>query len=130
MKHICDKSLDGLVEILKEYTNKKKISIIGDIPIYVALDSADVWANTSMFQMDEDLNPKSVAGVPPDMFSALGQRWGNPLYDWKKMETDDFKWWRMRMSHSAKLYDIIRIDHFLGMVKYLFVAICNYKKQN
>jgi 4-alpha-glucanotransferase len=103
---------------LKEYTNKLKISIIGDIPIYVALDSADVWANTSMFQMDKDLNPKSVAGVPPDMFSALGQRWGNPLYDWKKMEADDFKWWRMRMSHSADLYDIIRIDHFLGMVKY------------
>ncbi|MBE5957677.1 MAG: 4-alpha-glucanotransferase [Lachnospiraceae bacterium] len=103
---------------LKEYVNKKGILIIGDIPIYVALDSADVWANTSMFQMDKDLNPKSVAGVPPDMFSALGQRWGNPLYDWKKMEKDNFKWWRMRMSHSAKLYDIIRIDHFLGMVKY------------
>ena len=103
---------------LKAYANEKNIQIIGDIPIYVALDSADVWQNASMFQLDEELNPKKVAGVPPDAFSESGQRWGNPLYDWKKIEADDFSWWRKRMEHSSKLYDVIRIDHFIGMVKY------------
>lgn len=103
---------------LKEYANEKGIKVIGDIPIYVALDSADVWVNTELFQMDEELNPKKVAGVPPDAFSALGQRWGNPLYDWKKMEKTDFKWWRNRMKAQAELYDIIRIDHFIGIVTY------------
>lgn len=103
---------------LKSYANEKGIKIIGDIPIYVALDSADVWVNTGLFQMDKDLNPKKVAGVPPDAFSATGQRWGNPLYDWKKMEKTDFDWWRRRMKASAELYDIIRIDHFIGIVKY------------
>ena len=101
---------------LKEYANENGILIIGDIPIYVAMDSADVWQNTGMFQLDEELNPKKVAGVPP--FSDLGQRWGNPLYDWDKMEADDFSWWRKRMEHSAKIYDVIRIDHFIGTVKY------------
>ena len=81
------------------------ILIIGDIPIYVAMDSADVWQNTGMFQLDEELNPKKVAGVPPDAFSDLGQRWGNPLYDWDKMEADDFSWWRKRLEHSAKIYE-------------------------
>lgn len=103
---------------LKEYTNEKGIEIIGDIPIYVAMDSSDVWENTDVFQLDKDLNPKSIAGVPPDAFSETGQRWGNPLYDWKKLEQQDFSWWRKRMEHSAKLYDVIRIDHFIGMVKY------------
>lgn len=103
---------------LKEYANENGILIIGDIPIYVAMDSADVWQNTGMFQLDEELNPKKVAGVPPDAFSDLGQRWGNPLYDWDKMEADDFSWWRKRMEHSAKIYDVIRIDHFIGTVKY------------
>ncbi len=103
---------------LKEYANEQEIEIIGDIPIYVAMDSADVWQNTDIFQLDKKLNPKSVAGVPPDAFSDMGQRWGNPLYDWKKIEDGDFAWWRKRMEHSAKLYDVIRIDHFIGMVKY------------
>lgn len=103
---------------LKEYTNEKGIEIIGDIPIYVAMDSSDVWENTDIFQLDKDLEPKSVAGVPPDAFSETGQRWGNPLYDWKKIEKQDFSWWRKRMEHSSKLYDVIRIDHFIGMVKY------------
>lgn len=103
---------------LKSYANDKNIEIIGDIPIYVAYDSVDVWQNTDMFQLDEELNPKSVAGVPPDAFSETGQRWGNPIYNWKKIEEDDFSWWRKRMEHSAKLYDVIRIDHFIGMVKY------------
>ena len=90
---------------MKAYANEKDIQIIGDIPIYVALDSADVWQNASMFQLDGELNPKKVAGVPPDAFSESGQRWGNPLYDWKKIEADDFSWWRKRMEHSSKLYD-------------------------
>ncbi len=104
---------------LKEYANTNGIEIIGDIPIYVAMDSADVWVNTELFQLDEALNPKKVAGVPPDVFSETGQRWGNPLYDWKKMEQkDNFFWWRKRMEYSARRYDVIRIDHFIGMVKY------------
>lgn len=103
---------------LKDYANEKGIEIIGDIPIYVAMDSADVWQNPEVFQLDEELLPKKVAGVPPDAFSETGQRWGNPLYDWKKLEEEDFFWWRKRMEHSAKLYDVIRIDHFIGTVKY------------
>ncbi len=103
---------------LKEYANDKGVEIIGDIPIYVALDSADVWQNPMEFQMDKKLEPKKVAGVPPDMFSETGQLWGNPLYDWDKMEKDDFSWWRKRMKYAAKFYDVIRIDHFIGMVKY------------
>lgn len=103
---------------LKEYANEKGIEIIGDIPLYVAMDSADVWQHTEYFQLDEELNPTKVAGVPPDVFSETGQRWGNPLYDWKKLEAEDFSWWRKRMEHSARLYDVIRIDHFIGMVKY------------
>ena len=103
---------------LKEYANEKGIEIIGDIPIYVAMDSADVWSHPEIFQLDENLEAKKVAGVPPDAFSDLGQRWGNPLYDWNKLEKDDFSWWRKRMEHSAKLYDIVRIDHFIGMTKY------------
>lgn len=103
---------------LKEYANEKEIEIIGDIPLYVAMDSADVWQHTELFQLDEELNPTKVAGVPPDVFSETGQRWGNPLYDWKKLEAEDFSWWRKRMEHSARLYDVIRIDHFIGMVKY------------
>ena len=103
---------------LKKYANDKSVEIIGDIPIYMGLDSADVWAHADEFLLDENLAPTKVAGVPPDAFSELGQKWGNPLYDWKKMEENDFKWWRERMSHSAGLYDIIRIDHFIGIVKY------------
>ncbi len=103
---------------LKEYANENKIEIIGDIPIYMAMDSADVWQNPQIFQLDKDLNPKKVAGVPPDAFSETGQRWGNPLYDWTRLEKEDFGWWRKRMKHSANLYDVIRIDHFIGMTKY------------
>lgn len=103
---------------LKEYANAAGVQIIGDIPIYVALDSADVWVNPSLFVLDEELKPINVAGCPPDMFSAYGQKWGNPIYDWELMEKDDFSWWKKRMSASAKLYDVIRIDHFIGMVRY------------
>jgi len=103
---------------LKAYANEKGIEIIGDIPIYVAHDSADVWVNTDEFQMDKKLNLKKVAGVPPDDFSEDGQRWGNPLYDWDKMEKSNFAWWRKRMKAQAQLFDIIRIDHFIGIVRY------------
>lgn len=103
---------------LKNYANDRGIKIIGDIPIYAAMDSSDVWQNTDIFQLDKELNPTKVAGVPPDVFSETGQRWGNPLYDWEKLEEKDFEWWRRRMEHSAGMYDVIRIDHFIGMVKY------------
>ena len=103
---------------LKAYANQKGIQIIGDIPIYVALDSADVWANPKQYQLDETLHPVDVAGCPPDAFSDYGQKWGNPLYDWDVMEQDDFAWWRRRMQAASRLYDVIRIDHFIGVVRY------------
>ncbi len=103
---------------LKEYANKKGVSIVGDIPIYVALDSADVWANPQEFCLDDDLRPTLVAGVPPDYFSADGQLWGNPLYNYNHMKEDGFSWWIKRVSHCQKLYDLLRIDHFRGMASY------------
>lgn len=103
---------------LKQYANSNGIEIIGDIPIYMGYDSVDVWVNQGEFQLDENLTPIKVAGVPPDAFSDAGQKWGNPLYDYDKMEANGFSWWRKRMAASAKLYDVIRIDHFIGIVKY------------
>lgn len=103
---------------LKEYANKKGIYIIGDIPIYVAYDSADVWSNPEQFLLDKDLKPSAVAGCPPDAFSEDGQLWGNPLYNWKHMKEDGFDWWLKRIGYSAKLYDIIRIDHFRAFSAY------------
>ncbi len=103
---------------LKAYANQQGISIIGDIPIYVALDSADVWAHPELFQLDENRRPTAVAGVPPDAFSATGQLWGNPLYRWDRMEEDGFAWWRARIAASAGLYDLLRIDHFIGVCRY------------
>lgn len=105
-------------ERLKDYANQKGIRMIGDIPIYVAMDSADVWTGGSRFQLDENRQPTAVAGVPPDLFSATGQLWGNPLYDWQAMEQDGFSWWRARMASCAALYDLVRIDHFIGVVHY------------
>lgn len=104
---------------LRDYTNKAGISIIGDIPIYVALDSADVWTHPDLFLLDEkDLTPVKVAGVPPDAFSETGQLWGNPLYRWDVIEKSDFEWWKERMKASARLYDVVRIDHFIGVIRY------------
>jgi len=103
---------------LKEYANEKGIQIIGDIPLYVSMDSSDVWVHGRLFELDERKNPINVAGVPPDCFSETGQRWGNPLYDWVAMEKEDFSWWRERMKANATLYDVIRIDHFIGVVRY------------
>lgn len=103
---------------LKKYANRHNIKIIGDIPLYVALDSADVWVHGDLFELDERKKPIHVAGVPPDAFSDDGQLWGNPLYNWKKMEKTKFKWWEMRMKSNARLYDVIRIDHFIGIVNF------------
>lgn len=108
---------------LKQYANSNGIEIIGDIPIYMGYDSVDVWANQGEFQLDENLTPIKVAGVPPDAFSDAGQKWGNPLYDYDKMEANGFSWWRKRMAASAKLYDVIRIDHFIGIVKYYTIPL-------
>jgi 4-alpha-glucanotransferase len=108
---------------LKAYVNSKHIQIIGDIPLYVALDSSDVWVHGDLFELDERKNPIHVAGVPPDAFSEYGQRWGNPIYRWDIMEANDFAWWRERMNISASLYDIIRIDHFIGVVNYYSIPV-------
>lgn len=104
---------------LKEYAGSKDIKILGDMPIYVSRDSVDVWSNTNLFQINEkSLAPTHVAGVPPDYFSKDGQLWGNPLYDWEKMEKDGFKWWIGRISACLKLYDRVRIDHFRAFASY------------
>lgn len=103
---------------LKKYANDNGIKIIGDIPIYVALDSSDVWAAPGQYQLDENLKPVDVAGCPPDIFSDYGQKWGNPLYNWDVMEKDGFTWWKRRMASAARMYDVIRIDHFIGIAKY------------
>lgn len=99
---------------LKEYANSNDIKIIGDIPIYVAGDSCDVWANHKMFLLDEDRVPFRVAGCPPDYFSETGQLWGNPLYDWEYLDKNNYTWWIDRIKTSLKLYDLVRIDHFRG----------------
>ena len=103
---------------LKEYANSKGIVIIGDMPIYVAHDSMDVWRNVSEFLLDEHFNPVVVAGCPPDGFTPDGQLWGNPIYNWDKMEKDNFTWWIQRIKENFKLYDILRIDHFRGFAGY------------
>lgn len=110
-------------EKLKKYANEKQIQMIGDIPLYVSMDSSDVWVNGPLFELDERKNPIHVAGVPPDAFSDLGQRWGNPIYRWDVMERDGFSWWRERMKISASLYDVIRIDHFIGVVNYYSIPV-------
>jgi len=103
---------------LKTYANEKGIKIIGDIPIYVALDSAEVWVYPDLFALDENLEPKEVAGCPPDAFTATGQLWGNPLYDWDAHKKWDYNWWIDRLSAATELYDIVRIDHFRGFDEY------------
>lgn len=103
---------------LKAYANEQGIQIIGDIPIYVAMDSADTWANPQMFQLDENNVPLAVAGCPPDGFSATGQLWGNPLYRWDYHEQTGFDWWIRRLSYCFRMYDVVRIDHFRGFDEY------------
>jgi len=103
---------------LKRYTNTKGIEIIGDVPIYVAHDSADVWANPELYYLDESGNPTVVAGVPPDYYSATGQRWGNPIYRWGLMEKNGFRWWIKRFKRLMSQADLVRIDHFRGLEAY------------
>lgn len=110
---------------LKAYANSQGISIIGDIPIYVAYDSADTWSNPHLFQLDENLLPTAVAGCPPDGFSADGQLWGNPLYAWERHAQENFSWWISRISWCYKLYDVVRIDHFRGFDEYYSIPYGN-----
>ena len=106
---------------LKEYANKKGIQIIGDVPFYVAYDSVDVWVHQNLFLLDAQGSMLRVAACPPDNFSENGQIWGNPIYDWDAMEADGFSWWRTRIEHQAALFDVIKLDHFLGAVKYFSI---------
>ena len=103
---------------LKNYANENGIEIVGDMPIYIAADSADMWANPHFFKTDEQGRPAVVAGCPPDDFSAIGQLWGNPIYDWDAMKADGFTWWIARLRESFKLYDMVRIDHFIGFASF------------
>ena len=110
---------------LRDYAHKQGIQFIGDVPIYVALDSADVWAEPKYFQLDSDGVPKEVAGVPPDAFTEDGQLWGNPLYDYDVMKADGFGWWIRRIEGAGRLFDMIRIDHFRGFESYWAVPFGN-----
>jgi 4-alpha-glucanotransferase len=103
---------------LKAVANDKEIQIIGDIPIYVAEDSCDVWANPELFKLGRNLQPTCVAGCPPDAFSATGQLWGNPIYDWDNMKKQNYSWWIKRIAHSLEQFDVVRIDHFRGFEAY------------
>ncbi|MBQ7779419.1 MAG: 4-alpha-glucanotransferase [Clostridia bacterium] len=105
-------------QAVRRYANERGVKIIGDMPIYVALDSVDVWSNQQLFDLDEKGFPAAEAGVPPDYFSADGQRWGNPLYDWDAMKKDGYCWWISRITHAHALFDKIRIDHFRGFSAY------------
>ena len=105
-------------QALKAYVNSLGIKIIGDIPLYVAYDSSDLWARSELFQLDEDLKPVKVAGVPPDYFSAKGQLWGNPLYNWTVAKAENYDWWIARVAKAKQMYDVMRIDHFRGFDRY------------
>lgn len=103
---------------IHDYAKNYGVDVFGDLPIYVSYDSVDVWAHKELFLLDGELKPASVAGVPPDYFAKEGQLWGNPLYDYKTMAKDNYRWWVERLRHSLKLYDILRIDHFRGLYEY------------
>lgn len=103
---------------LRDYAHQKGVRIIGDVPIYVPLDSVEVWKDPHLFQLDESLNPKVVAGCPPDAFTAEGQLWGNPIYDWEAMKQDGYSWWIRRLAAAGRLYDVVRLDHFRGLESY------------
>lgn len=115
---------------LKSYANENGIRIIGDLPIYVAHDSADVWGSPKQFELDDDFNPIRVAGVPPDGFSSEGQLWGNPVFDWEYMRKDGYRWWIRRLEHSLNLFDRLRIDHFRGFSSYYAVPYGNENAVN
>ena len=107
---------------LKQYCNERGIQIIGDIPIYIDYESADVWTHSQLFNLDENKNRITVAGVPPDYFSETGQLWGNPVYKWDVLKQSGYNWWLKRIEHNTKLFDLVRIDHFRGLVAYWEVA--------
>ena len=118
LQYFVQYEFDRQWKALRSYANAKGVRIIGDVPIYVPLDSADVWANPELFQLDESRHPEQVAGCPPDSFTADGQLWGNPIYDWKKMAQTHYSWWIQRLTAAGKLYDVIRLDHFRGFESY------------
>ena len=103
---------------LKRYCNERGIQIAGDMPVYVAYDSADVWSHRDIFKLNRTGKPRFIAGVPPDYFSETGQLWGNPVYDWQRLQETQFDWWMRRMKHNLLLFDFVRIDHFRGFVAY------------
>ncbi len=109
---------DSQWSALKEYANTRGVEIIGDMPIYVSYESADVWSNRELFELDKQGASARVAGVPPDYFSADGQRWGNPLYHWRAMKADGYAWWKQRLCHATRLFDKVRIDHFRAFSSY------------
>lgn len=115
---------------LKKYANDQGIEIIGDIPIYVALDSADTWASPWLFQLDDKNVPLAVAGCPPDAFSETGQLWGNPLYRWDYHRSHGYDWWVKRIAHCFKLYDVVRIDHFRGFDEYYSIPFGDLTAEN
>ncbi len=110
---------------LKDYANQNAIQLFGDIPIYVALDSADTWSHPELFQLDENRNPMAVAGCPPDGFSATGQLWGNPLYNWGYHKETNYKWWIQRIEYNLGIYDMLRVDHFRGFDEYYSIPFGN-----
>ena len=117
-------------QALRQYAHENGVRIIGDVPIYVPLDSADVWADPELFQLDENLTPTAVAGVPPDGFSEDGQLWGNPLYNWALHKKDGYRWWIRRLAAAANRYDWIRLDHFRGFEAYWSVPFGDETAKN
>ena len=118
LQYFLQYQFDRQWKALRSYAKEKGIRIIGDVPIYVPLDSADVWAAPELFQLDENRRPEVVAGCPPDAFTEDGQLWGNPIYDWQKMQDTGYAWWIKRLSAAAKMYDVVRFDHFRGFESY------------
>ncbi len=109
-------------DLLHKYCAERGVQLMGDLPIYVSPDGADVWSHPDQFQLGADYKPSQIAGVPPDAFSETGQRWENPLYDWERMADDGFSWWKMRITQAARLFDAVRIDHFIGFARYYSIS--------
>ncbi|WP_303917857.1 4-alpha-glucanotransferase [Draconibacterium sediminis] len=107
---------------LKRYANEKGIQIVGDVPLYVSGDSSDVWTNTDIFLLNDELNPTEVGGVPPDYFSETGQLWGNPVFDWQRLKERDYDWWMARLHFNLNMFNLVRIDHFRGLESFWSVA--------
>ena len=118
LQYFLQYQFDRQWQALRSYANSKGIRIIGDVPIYVPLDSADVWAAPELFQLDSERRPEVVAGCPPDAFTEDGQLWGNPIYDWQKMKEAGYDWWIRRLEAAAGMYDVVRFDHFRGFESY------------